>query len=44
MIKCERAKNGETVLEAQGDAMTLAADCAPSGMWTRPMTRASRKA
>ena len=27
MIKCERAKNGETVLEARGSAMTLAADC-----------------
>ena len=27
MIKCERTKNGETVLEAQGDVMTLAADC-----------------
>lgn len=27
MIKCERTKNGETVIEAQGDAMTLAADC-----------------
>ncbi len=27
MIKCERNSKGETVLEAQGDAMTLAADC-----------------
>lgn len=27
MIKCDRTKNGETVLEAQGDAMTLAVDC-----------------
>ena len=27
MIKCEKNKNGEIVLEAQGDAMTLEADC-----------------
>lgn len=27
MIKCERNSKGKTVLEAQGDAMTLAADC-----------------
>ena len=27
MIKCERNSKGETILEAQGDAMTLAADC-----------------
>lgn len=27
MIKCERDSKGEIVLEAQGDAMTLAADC-----------------
>lgn len=27
MIKCDRTKNGETVLEAQGNAMTLAVDC-----------------
>ena len=27
MIKCERNSKGKTVIEAQGDAMTLAADC-----------------
>lgn len=27
MIKCERNSKGETVLEAQGNAITLAADC-----------------
>ena len=27
MIKCERNSKGETSIEAQGDAMTLAADC-----------------
>lgn len=27
MIKCERNSKGKTVLEAQGDVMTLVADC-----------------
>ena len=27
MIKCERNSKGETSIEAQGDAMTVAADC-----------------
>lgn len=27
MIKCERNSKGKTSIEAQGDAMTVAADC-----------------
>lgn len=27
MIKCERNSKGETIIEAQGSAMTVAADC-----------------
>lgn len=27
MIKCERKSKGETIIEAQGDAMTMASDC-----------------
>lgn len=27
MIKCERTKNGETTIEAQGNEITVAADC-----------------
>ena len=27
MIKCERNSKGKTIIEAQGDAMTVAADC-----------------